>query len=75
MTNSITRAQFNELDNTRLFYGVEAFNSELERLTGIKAKPYTGYSYYDASGNYVGDSNDIDLDTEKLLVSAYIKVE
>lgn len=73
MIKSITREQLNELENARFFYGVESFNFALEKMTGIKAKPYIGYSYYDTSGNYVGDSNE--TDTEKMLVSAYIKVE
>lgn len=69
----ITKAQYNALDNSRFFDSVDEFNWFLKKWTGIQAKPYTGYAYYDAAGNYVGDSNEFDLDD--LLKSAYVEVK
>lgn len=52
---SITEAQYDEITET-YSYQHDAFCKLLEELTGIVAKPYTAYSYYDAAGNYLGDS-------------------
>lgn len=72
MINSITTAQYNELSNANFIYGTEAFHKLLEEYTGIEAKPYTVYAYYDAAGNYVGCNENDDLDS--ILQSAYISV-
>lgn len=44
----------------------------MEEYTGIEARPYTAYQYYDNCGNYIGDSSDSAL--EDLLEAACIKV-
>ena len=71
MVGFITKAQLEELSEAE-FFDRDEYHKLLEDYTGIVAKPYTGYSYYDAAGNYIGDSgcNDV-LD---LLKCAYIKV-
>lgn len=68
--NKITRKQYKELsDNT---INTKEFNKLLEKYTGIEAKPYTGYQYFDEVGNYIGDSEHNNL--SDLLHNAYIKV-
>ena len=44
----------------------------LKEYTGIKAKPYTEYQFYDADGEYIGDSQWMDID--ELMEEAGIKV-
>lgn len=73
MAEYITREQYNDIKSTVLLGGRLGFNTRLQKYTGIVARPYTGYSYYDAAENYLGDSNDIDLD--ELLQAAYIEVK
>lgn len=53
--------------------GTEEFHGVLEEYTGIVAKPYTAFDYYDSCGNYLGDS--LDYTTRELLKSAYIRVK
>lgn len=54
MTDKITVSQYDEI--------VDAENSQkqfiktLEEYTGIVAKPYTAYVYYDSCDNYIGCS-------------------
>ena len=73
MANSITNAQYDELYNGSLLYGLTEVNPLLERLTGIVAKPYTAYNYYDASGDYIGSSEEMGIDD--LLKAAYVEVK
>lgn len=73
MINSITKAQYNELSDANFIYGTETFHKLLEEYTGIKAVPYTVYAFYDAAGDYVGCSENNDLD--HILQSAYISVD
>ena len=68
----ITQKQFEELEVARE-RGTEEFHGVLEEYTGIVAKPYTAFDYYDSCGNYLGDS--VDYTTRELLNSAYIKVK
>ena len=68
----ITQEQFEELEEARV-RGTEEFHGLLEDYTGIVAKPYTEFYYYDSCGNYLGDS--MDYTTRELLDSAYIKVK
>ena len=71
MANTITKDQLERLSEAEMFDRDE-YHKLLEKYTGIVAKPYTGYSYYDDAGNYLGDS-DCD-DVRDLLKSAYIEV-
>lgn len=59
MINFINKDQYDLLIETKIWDGNEDFHELLEQYTGIKAKPYTGYSYYDNNGNYLGDGNDV----------------
>ena len=72
MAKYITRAQYNKLCDARFFDGVDAFNALLEEMTDIEARPYIGYSYHDAAGDYVGDSGCAEVDD--LLKAAYVEV-
>ena len=71
--NTITREQFEDIEDARQFGTREEFHRLLEEYTGIEARPYTAYQYFDGADNYVGDS---DEDTVKeMLDRAYIKVK
>ena len=69
MVDKITKEQLEELEEAE-FFG--EYHKLLKDYTGIVAKPYTEYSYYDAAGNYIGDSNCNDV--QDLLKCAYIEV-
>lgn len=73
MPSEITRKQLRQLEDTLSFDGRKEFNILLEDLTEIEARPYTAYQYYDGAGNYVGDSNDSDV--QEILRHAYISVK
>ena len=38
------------------------FHKLLQEYTGIIAKPYTAFNYYDDTNNYIGNSDDASLD-------------
>lgn len=61
IADEITNKQFKELQEAYEILDDQQFEEKLEAYTGITRKPYTSYSYYDAQGDYVGDSNDFDL--------------
>lgn len=58
MPDQITRKQFKELTEAYECMGDQQFVDKLKEYTGIVRKPFTVYSYYDAYGNYLGDSDD-----------------
>ena len=68
----LTREQYDDIEYARSF-DMREYHELLEKHTGITAKQYTAFSYYDNAGNYLGDSND--SDTFDLLTAAYVKVE
>ena len=68
---SITRKQYEELREASS-WDTEEFHRLLNEYCGIESRPYTGFSFYDSAGNYIGDSNDYDV--KSLLDSAYIRV-
>ena len=68
----ITQDQLEELEDT-LFIDRIDFNELLEEYTGIVAKPYTAFVYYDSVGNWVGDSDNYDV--RDILKNAYITVK
>ena len=72
MGEYITAKQVEQIEDAAIF-GTKEYHEKLEELTGITAMPYTGYSYYDAAGNYIGDSSDSGL--SDLLKAAYIEVK
>lgn len=56
---TISREKFNELNNYLEYDGVdEVFLTKLHDATGITAKTYTSYCFYDENDDYVGDSNE-----------------
>ena len=72
MSRKVTAEQLQELEEAQSFDRNE-YHDLLQEYAGIIAEPYTGFSYYDSAGNYLGDSSD--CDTMELLKSAYIEVE
>ena len=73
MVNKINKEQYNALCESKFWDGKENFHDLLEEITGIVAKRYTGYQYFDSAGNYIGDSNDVSV--RDLLNNAYIEIE
>lgn len=72
MAEYITKDQYRQIEDASL-YGVTEFHNLLEKYTGIEAKPYTAYLYYDECGNFIGDSDGATL--EQLLEAVYVKVK
>lgn len=55
----ISQEKFNELNDYLNYDGAdEVFFTKLYDATGITAKPYTSYSFYDENGDYVGNLNE-----------------
>lgn len=71
MVKYITSRQEDELREA-MSNNVQEYHRLLEEYTGIKARPYTAYRYYDAAGDYVGNS-ELDFLGE-LLEQAYIEI-
>lgn len=73
MVDKISKEQYEELCESKFWDSDDDFHRMLEEITGITAKRYVGYQYFDNYDNYVGDSND---DTVRdLLHNAYIEIE
>lgn len=72
MIDFINQDQYDLLVEAKTWDGVEDFHELLESITGIEARRYAGYSYYDSSGNYLGDSKDVSI--RDLLNSAHINI-
>ena len=72
MINKIDREQYETLCESIFWDSDEDFHDTLEQITGITARRYTGYSYFDSAGNYIGDSNDVTV--RDLLNNAYIEI-
>ena len=70
--NTITKAQFEELKEAYEIMDDQQFGEKLEEYTGIKREPYVAHNYYDLHGNYIGNSEEYDLDT--ILLNAYVEV-
>lgn len=71
MNRSITKAQRAELEEACTF-GVEDAHYLLRKYTGIEARPYTAYLYYDENGDFVGSSDNNGLND--LLEKANVEV-
>lgn len=67
----ITKEQYRELLHDEL-YDYEEFMCKLEKYTGIEARARSAYQFYDAAGDYIGDSED---DLDALLEAAYVEVK
>ena len=72
MAKMITAAQFDELSTAESEFEYEEFLRALEEHTGIVARPYTAYQFYDAVGNFLDNSDETCL--EDLLEKAGIEV-
>ena len=71
MAEYITNAQLKELKNEAIM-GDDNYHKLLLEYTGIEARPYTTYLYYDDDGNYVGNSEESNI--YDLLNAAYVEV-
>ena len=71
MAKKITKEQYEDIEDAR-FFCIDEYHKLLEEYAGIIAKPYTAFSYYDSSGDYIGDSEN--SETMGLLKLAYIEV-
>ena len=72
MPKTITREQLEEIEDAIGCFDKGAAHALLKKYTGIEARPYTAYQFYDEAGNYVGDSENDDF--EEIIRSAYIKI-
>lgn len=68
---ALTNEQLKEIRYVYAFGGIDEFHATLKKYTGIEARPYTSYLYYDACGDFIGDS---DTPLEELLGAAYLEV-
>lgn len=73
MVDKITKEQFEELCQSSMWDGIDGFHKKLEEMTGITAKRYVAYQYFDSDGSYVGDSGDNTI--RDLLNNAFIQIE
>ena len=72
MEDKITEEQYQELLDVYDERNQNAIVRTFEELTGIVVKPYTGYQFFDAAGNYLGDDNWNDI--REILKEAGIEV-
>ena len=73
MVDKISKEQYEELGCSSMWDSYEDFHKLLEEMTGITAKRYVAYQYYDESGMYIGDSNNSTI--RDLLNNAFIEIE
>lgn len=71
MAKFIPKTQMDELEDSCTF-GIEEANKLLEKYAGIEARAYTAYNYYDEDGDFIGNSEDYDLD--QLMEAAGVEV-
>ena len=71
MAKKITKSQYEEIQDA-YEKGFWELHMALAEHTGIVAYSYEAYTYYDVNGNYVGNSEDFDLD--EVLEAAYIEL-
>jgi hypothetical protein len=72
MVKSITTEQLEEIEDALFCLDRVGAYELLKEYTGIEAKPYTAWSFYDQHGNCVGDSDNYSI--RDLLENAYIDV-
>lgn len=73
MVEKISKDQYHDLCQSSMWDGIDGFHKKLEEMTGITAKSYVAYQYFDSDGNYIGDSENYTI--RDLLNNALIKVE
>lgn len=72
MVDKISEDQYQELVDVYDERIPDNIVRTFEKLTGIVVKPYTGYQFFDAEGNYLGDDNWNDI--REILKEAGIEV-
>ena len=72
MSRTITREQLEDIEDALFCSDRIAAYELLKKYTGIEARPYTAWQFYDEADNYVGDSDNYDL--KDLLDKAYITI-
>ena len=72
MAKTITKEQLEEIEDALFCSDRIAAYELLKEYTGIEARPYTAWQFYDEADNYVGDSDNYDL--KDLLENAYITI-
>lgn len=73
MPKTISAEQYERLSESNFTGNEGEFHALLEEYTGIEARPYSAYQYFDAGGNFLADSDETYLDD--LLDMAEIEVE
>lgn len=72
----ITKEQYQALCEAKCWSDDREFHDLLKNITGIEAKRFTGYQYFDSSGNYLGDISMYDCGgIRDILDNAYIEIE
>lgn len=72
MYKTITEEQLEEIEDALNCFDKGAAYTLLKKYTGIEARPYTAYVFYDEADNFVGDSDNYSI--RDLIYNAYIKV-
>ena len=72
MSKTITKAQLEEIEEVRWWGDIRDAHALLKEYTGIEARPYTAWNFYDEYGNYVGDSDNYSI--RDLIENAYINI-
>ena len=60
MAKFISKSQMEELEDACTF-GIGGANKLLEKYTGIEARAYTAYNYYDENDNFLANSDETDI--------------
>ena len=72
MAQTITKEQLEEIEYALDCCDKGAAYALLKKYTGIEARPYTAFVFYDEADNFVGDSENCDV--RDLLDNAYITI-
>lgn len=72
MPKTITREQLEDIEDAYSCSDRNGAYALLKKYTGIEARPYTAFAFYDEADNYVGDSDNHTF--RDLLDNAYIEV-
>lgn len=72
MNKTITKTHLEEIEEAYSFGDREIAHALLKAYTGIEARPYTAWDFYDEFGNYIGTSDSYSI--RDLIKNAYIDV-
>ena len=72
MAKTITKEQLEEIEDAISCFDRGAAYALLKKYTGIEARPYTAFVFYDEADNWIGDSDNYTI--RDLLDEAYITV-